>query len=130
LGKNGQDVTGISHFFCLELVSKLLSAAIGCKACGSALSAKRVLDVLQHASEPFPPPALTTDFSLDFAKKSVLKPVLGVCRRIPSSARERAIFSSGKDGEAGDVGSIVDAAGYSQAEEGPLEARSSSPTGS
>ncbi len=34
---------------------------------------------------------------------------LGVCRRIPSSARERVIFSSGKDGEAGDVGSIVDA---------------------
>ena len=42
-----------------------------------------------------------------------------------SSARERAIFSPGKDGEAGDVGSIVDAAGCSQAEKGPLEARSS-----
>jgi hypothetical protein len=48
-----------------DLVSKLLSAAIGCKARGSALSAKRVLDVLQHASEPFPPSALPTDFSLD-----------------------------------------------------------------
>jgi hypothetical protein len=63
----------------------------------------------------------------------------------------RAILSSGKDGEAGDVGFIVDVAGYSQAdnsgcldptvaakqlinktvqEKGPLEARSSSPTGS
>jgi len=52
---------------------------------------------------------------------------------------------SDKDGEAGDVGSIVDAAGCRQAdnsgcldppvvgtvqEKGPLEARSSSPTGS
>ncbi len=55
---------------------------------------------------------------------------LGACRRIPSSARERAIFSPGKDGEAGDVGSIVDTAGCSQAEKGPLEARSNSPTGS
>jgi len=64
---------------------------------------------------------------------------------------ERVISSSGKDGEAGDVGSIVDTAGCSQAdnsgcldptvaakqlnnktvqEKGPLEARSSSPTGS
>jgi hypothetical protein len=67
----------------LELVSKLLSAAIGCKACGAALSAKRVLDVLQHASEPFPPPALPTDFSLDFAKKSVLKPVLAHSTPVP-----------------------------------------------
>jgi len=60
-------------------------------------------------------------------------------------ARERAIFSPGKDGEAGDVGFVVDTAGCSQAnnsgcldppvnetaqEKGPLEARSSSPTGS
>ncbi|MCH8217052.1 MAG: PD40 domain-containing protein, partial [Planctomycetes bacterium] len=44
--------------------------------------------------------------------------------KTPSSARERAIFSPGKDGEAGDVCSIVDAAGCSQAEEGPIEARS------
>ena len=56
--------------------------------------------------------------------------LLGACRRIPSAARlspggERAIFSSGKDGEAGDVGFIVDAAGCSQAKKGPLEARSS-----
>ncbi len=53
----------------------------------------------------------------------------GLFRKTPSSARERAIFSPGKDGEAGDVGSIVDAAGCSQAEEGPLEARLSIPTG-
>ena len=45
--------------------------------------------------------------------------------KTPSSARERAIFSPGKDGEAGDVCSIVDAAGCSQVEKGPLEARSS-----
>jgi hypothetical protein len=51
-------------------------AAIGCEVRGSALSAKKVLDVPQHASEPFPPPALTTNFSLDFAAKSVLKPVV------------------------------------------------------
>ncbi len=41
----------------------------------------------------------------------------------PSSARERDIFSSGKDGEAGDIERIVDAAGHSQTEKGPLEAR-------
>ena len=34
-------------------------------------------------------------------------------------------FSLGKDGEAGDVGFIVDAAGCRQAENKPLEARSS-----
>ncbi len=44
-------------------------------------------------------------------------------RITPSSARERAIFSPGKDGETGDVGSIVVAAGCSQVEKGPLEAR-------
>jgi len=75
---------------------------------------------------------------------------LGVCRRTPSSARERA-FLRLADGEAGDVCSIVDTAGCRQAdnsgcldptvaakqlinetvqEKGPLEARSSSPTGS
>jgi len=37
-------------------------------------------------------------------------------------------FSPGKDGEAGDIGFIVDAAGCSQAENKPLEARSSFPT--
>jgi hypothetical protein len=71
--------------------------------------------------------------------------MLGAYRRIPSSARERAIFSPGKDGEAGDVGFIVDTAGCRQAdnsgcldptvyktvqEKGLLEARLSSPTGS
>ena len=34
----------------------------------------------------------------------------------------------GKDGEAGDVGSIVDSAGCSHVEKGPLEARSGFPT--
>ena len=61
----------------LQLVSKPLSAAIGCKACGSAFSAKRVLNVPQHASEPFSPRALTTSFSLDLTAKQVLKPVVG-----------------------------------------------------
>jgi len=72
-----------------------------------------------------------------------------LCRKTPSSARERAVFSPGKDGDAGDVGFIVDAAGCSQAdnsgcldptvaakqlrnktvqEKGPLEARSGFPT--
>jgi len=37
-------------------------------------------------------------------------------------------FSPGKDGEAGDIGFIADAAGCSQAENKPLEARSSFPT--
>jgi len=60
----------------LEPISKLLSAAIGCKARGTALSVKRVLDVLQYASEPFSPLALPTSFSLDLASKSVLKWVL------------------------------------------------------
>ena len=39
-------------------------------------------------------------------------------------------FLPGKDGEAGDVGFIVDTAGCSQAKNKPPEARSSSPTGS
>ena len=51
-----------------------------------------------------------------------------LCQKTPSSARERAVFSPGKDGEAGDVGFIVDAAGCSQAEKEPLEARPSFPT--
>jgi hypothetical protein len=51
-----------------EAISKLLLATIGCKARGSALSAKKGLDVLQHASEPFLPPALTTTFSLNLLK--------------------------------------------------------------
>ena len=72
----------------------------------------------------------------------------GLCRKTPPSARERVIFSPGKDGEAGDIGIVVDGAGCSQAdnsgcldptvaataadkkiqEKGPLEARSSFPT--
>ncbi|UCF16683.1 MAG: beta-lactamase family protein, partial [Phycisphaerales bacterium] len=60
----------------LEPIRKPLSTATGCKVRGSAFSAKRVLDVLQHASEPFPPRALTTNFSLDFAAKQVLGWVL------------------------------------------------------
>ncbi len=44
-------------------------------------------------------------------------------RKTPSSARERAIFPPGKDGEAADVGFIVDTAGCSHVEKGPLEAR-------
>ena len=55
-----------------------------------------------------------------------------LCRKSPSSARERAIFSlsnaSDKGGEASDIGFIVDGVGCSQAEKGPLEARSSFPT--
>jgi hypothetical protein len=52
---------------------------------------------------------------------------VGEFRRRPES---EPFFSSGKDGEAGNVGFIVDTAGCSQAEKGPLEAISSSPTGS
>jgi len=67
-----------------------------------------------------------------------------LCRKSPPSAREREIFSPGKDGEAVDIGFIVDGAGCSQVdnsgcldpivaakqlnnetvqEKGPLEAR-------
>ena len=55
---------------------KLLSAAAGCEVHGSALSAEKVLDVPQHDSESFPPPALPTDFSLIFATKPAWKSVL------------------------------------------------------
>jgi hypothetical protein len=41
-----------------------------------------------------------------------------------------SVFSPDKDGEADDVCSIVDTAGCRQAENKPLEARSSFPTGS
>jgi hypothetical protein len=40
-----------------------------------------------------------------------------------------SVFSPDKDGEAGDVCFIVDTAGCSPAENKPLKARSSSPTG-
>ena len=76
--------------FCIQLVSKSLSAATGCKARGSAFSVKRVLNVLQHASEPFSPRALTTSFSLGLATKQVLIPVvlvLSVC--LSASGREQ-----------------------------------------
>ncbi len=42
----------------------------------------------------------------------------------PSSSPRSRVFSPGKDGEAGDVGSIVDAAGCSQGENKPFEAGS------
>ncbi len=45
---------------------------------------------------------MTDKFNLDHGPR--------LCRETPSSARERAVFSTGKDGEAGDVGFIVDAA--------------------
>ena len=66
-----------------------------------------------------------------------------LCRKSPPSGRERPVFSPGKDGEAGDVASIVDTAGRSQAdnsgclappgnktvpEKGPLETRATLPT--
>ncbi|MCH8218314.1 MAG: hypothetical protein IH892_16270 [Planctomycetes bacterium] len=62
----------------MEPIPKPLSTAIGCKARGPALSVEKVLDVHQHASEPFPPPALTTGFSLDLVSKQVLGWVLGI----------------------------------------------------
>ena len=43
----------------------------------------------------------------------------------PSSGARSSGFSRGKDGEAGDITFIVDGAGCSQAENKPLEARSS-----
>jgi hypothetical protein len=56
-----------------EAIPKSRSTAIGCEDRGSALSAKKVLDVLhEHASEPFSPPALTTAFSLDLVTNQVL----------------------------------------------------------
>ena len=58
------------------------------------------------------------------------------CLKTPSSARERAVYSPGKNGKAGDIDSIVDGGGCNQAATGPLvfdpeaqtrrEARSSS----
>jgi len=65
-------INGFIIWMILESIPKPLSTVIGCKVRGSALSAKKVLDVLQYASEPFPPPALTTNFSLDLATKQVL----------------------------------------------------------
>lgn len=62
----------------LEAIPKPLSTTIGYKVRGSALSTKKVLDVLQHASEPFLPPALTTNFSLNLVTKQVWRGLL-VC---------------------------------------------------
>ena len=59
-----------------RIVFKLLSAAAGCEVHGSALSAEKILDVPQHDSDPFLPPALPTDFSLIFATKPAWKSVL------------------------------------------------------
>ena len=80
----------------IEPISKFLSAATGCKARGTALSAKRVLDVLQYASGPFSPPALPTSFSLGLASKSVLKWVLSktLCVAIPACL---LVFAAGCD---------------------------------
>jgi len=71
----------------MQLVSKPLSAVIGCKARGFAFSAKRVLNVLQHAfrrrpramagqAGPFPPAALASAFSLDLGTNLVLSECL------------------------------------------------------
>ena len=46
-----------------------------------------------------------------------------LCPKTPSSGPRASVFLPGKDGEAGDVGFIVDAAGCSQSENKPLEAR-------
>ena len=46
-----------------------------------------------------------------------------LCLKTPPSGPRASVFLPGKDGEAGDVVSIVDAAGCSQAENKPLEAR-------
>jgi len=74
---------------------------------------------------------LTLDRALGFFNALPFQPKilrLRLFRETPSSARERAFFSPTKDGEAGDVCFIVDAAGCRQAENKPLEARSSFPT--
>ena len=65
-----------SNEILLELIPKPLSTTIGCKVRGSVLSAKKVLDVPKHASEPFGPPALPPNFSLDLVTKQVLGWVL------------------------------------------------------
>ncbi len=59
---------------------------------------------------------------------------VGKLRRRPESEQffrlAKPVPSDAEGTEAGDVGFIVDTAGCSQADKGPLEARSSSPTGS
>ena len=83
------NMTYLKHSYCLKMrwkipqliepIPKPLSTTIGCKVHGSALSAKKVLNVLQHASEPFPPPALTTAFSLGLVTKQLLGWVPVLC---------------------------------------------------
>jgi len=75
----------------VEPIPKPLSTAIGCKDRGSALSAKKVLNVPQHASEPFTPPALTTAFSLDLVTKQVLGWVLVFFLCLTSTALGRSV---------------------------------------
>ena len=59
----------------------------------SAFSAKRVLTVPQHASEPFSPRALTTTFSLDLATKAIVKPVVALFARSDMlSERSQRVF--------------------------------------
>ena len=83
----------------LETIPKLLLTATGCKVRGSVLSVKKVLDVHQYASEPFPPPALTTNFSLDLAIKQVLGWILIIFSLIlvslnNSSAQNNKMFNN------------------------------------
>ena len=78
---------------------KLLSAAVGCEVRGSALSEEKVLDVPQHASEPFLPLSLPTNSSLIFATKPALKPVLATVHAL--------IRGYLPNGAAGDVGSVL-----------------------
>ena len=52
------------------------------------LSAKKVLDVLQHASGPFSPAALASAFSLDLVTTLVLLECLDVNQRVPSDWRQ------------------------------------------
>ena len=54
------------NYFLLQSAAKSVVCVIG----------EKGFDVHQHASEPFPPLALTTNLSLDLAAKSVLKPVV------------------------------------------------------
>jgi hypothetical protein len=77
MGDTGQEALAMETKI-LEPIPKPLSTAIGCKDRGAALSAKKVLDVPQHASEPLSPPALTTAFSLDLVTKQALGWVLGL----------------------------------------------------
>ena len=65
------------RFILLQLVSKPLSAKIGCKARGSAFLARRVLNAPRHAFDLLSPRALITTFSLNIAIKQLLKPVVG-----------------------------------------------------